>query len=92
MNEGLKARINIFLFGMLSGVIVAAAFAYVFAIPANNYYWQREIWRRGGAAWTFNMKSGRMDWKWMFEPVSDTPRQKRVTVPPSAAKVRTDQL
>lgn len=92
MNEGLKASINIFLFGMLSGVIVAAVFTYVFAIPANNYYWQTEIWRRGGAAWTFNMKSGRMDWKWMFEPMSDTPHQKRVTAPAFERSIRPEQL
>jgi hypothetical protein len=92
MNEGLKARINIFLFGMLSGVMLAAAFTYAFAIPANNYYWKTEIWRRGGAAWTFDMKSGHMDWKWLFEPKAATPRQKRISAPSSEVQVRTEQL
>ena len=74
---------RLFLIGMLCGVMIAAAFTYVFAIPANNYYWQSEIWNRGGAAWTFDMKSGHMDWKWLVEPKAATPRQKRVTVPSS---------
>ena len=30
--------------------MLTAAFTYVFAIPANNYYWQMEIWNRGGAS------------------------------------------
>ena len=92
IKESVQARINIFLFGMLFGVIVATAFTYVFAIPANNYYWKAEIWRRGGAAWSFDMKTGHMDWKWSVEPKGDAPRQKRVTVPSSEVKVRTEQL
>ena len=87
-----RRGMRIFLIGMLSGVMIAAAFTYVFAIPANNYYWQSEIWKRGGAAWTFDMKSGHMGWKWMVEPKADTPRQKRVMVPSSEVKVRTEQL
>ncbi len=59
---------RLFLSGMLSGVMLAAAFTYVFAIPANNYRWQTEIWERGGAAWTFDMKSGHTGWKWLVEP------------------------
>jgi hypothetical protein len=77
---------------MLSGVMLAAAFTYAFAIPANNYHWQMEIWNRGGAAWTYDMKSGHTGWKWMVEPVSDTPLQKPVILPPSAVKVRSEQL
>ena len=92
MNESVKEKINVFLFGMLSGVMVAAAFTYVFAIPANNDHWKTEIWRRGGAAWTFDMKSGHMDWKWLVEPKSDTPRQKKVSAPSSEVHVRTEQL
>jgi gas vesicle protein len=91
MNE-LKAKINVFLIGMLSGVIIAAAFTYVFAIPANSYYWQTEICKRGGAAWTFDMKSAHMDWKWLVEPKTDAARQKRVTLPPSAVKGHSEQL
>jgi hypothetical protein len=87
-----RTKIDIFLIGMLCGVMVAAAFTYVFAIPANNYYWKTEIWKRGGASWTFDMKSGHMDWKWMVEPKAATPRQKRVSVPVSELNVRTEQL
>jgi hypothetical protein len=76
---------------MLSGVMLAAAFTYAFAIPANNYHWQMEIWNRGGAAWTFD-KDGHYGWKWTVDPVPDTPRQKPVTLPPSAVKVRSEQL
>ena len=82
---------RIFLIGVLCGVILAAAFTYVFAIPANSYRWQMEIWNRGGAAWTFD-RNGHYGWKWMVEPISDTPRQKRVTVPGSEVNVRTEQL
>ena len=86
MKQNVGTEINIFLIGMLSGVMTAAAFTYVFAIPANNYYWKTEIWRRGGAAWTFDMKSGHMGWKWM----ADSPRQKRVTAPASAKRLIPD--
>jgi hypothetical protein len=83
---------RIFLIGMLCGVMTAAAFTYVFAIPANNYHWQMEVWKRGGAAWTFDMKSGHMGWKWMVGPKAATPSQKRVTVPSSEADLRTERL
>ena len=92
MKENVGAKINIFLIGMLSGVMTAAAFTYVFAIPANNYYWKTEIWRRGGAAWTFDMKSGHMNWKWLVQPTTATPRQKRVSVPASEINDGTEQL
>ena len=82
---------RIFLIGMLSGVMLAAAFTYVFAIPANNYRWKMEIWNRGGAAWTMD-KNGRGGWKWLVEPTADSPRQKPITLPASEVKVRTEQL
>ena len=83
---------RIYLVGMLCGVMVAAACTYVFAIPANSNYWRMEIWKRGGAAWTFD-KNGHVDWKWMVDPIPDTPDlPKRAVVPPSAVKVRTEQL
>src|SRR6266513_2010169 len=44
----MRIRMRIFLIGMLVGVMIAAAFTYTFAIPANNYHWQSEIWKRGG--------------------------------------------
>jgi hypothetical protein len=82
---------RLFLSGMLSGVTLAAAFTFVFAIPANNYHWQMEIWSRGGATLTFD-RNGRWNWKWVFEPIADTPRQKPATVPSSQVNVRTEQL
>ena len=82
--------------GMLFGVIIATAFTYVFAIPANSDYWRMEIWKRGGAAWTYD-KNGHLGWKWMIEPISDTLPQKPVTgkpimVPLSQMKSRTEKL
>ena len=82
---------RIFLIGMLCGVMIAAAFTYAFAIPANNYGWKMEIWSRGGATLTFD-KNGRWDWKWIVEPIPDIPRQKPVTVTPSKINLRTEQL
>jgi hypothetical protein len=67
----------------------------VFAIPANNYHWQREIWNRGGGAFTMDMKSGRQGWKWMVQPIPDTPPKKPAKpaiVPLSQTKVSTEQL
>ena len=77
--------------GMLCGVIITAAVTYVFAIPANNYYWRTEIWKRGGAAWTFD-KDGHYGWKWMVEPNAGTRPAKGAVVPPSEVSVRTEQL
>src|SRR5439155_16381068 len=82
---------RIFLIGVLCGVMMTAAVTYVFAIPANSNYWRMEIWKRGAAAWTFD-KNGHFGWKWLVEPIPDTPRQKRVITPPSAVKVHSDQL
>jgi hypothetical protein len=82
---------RIFLIGMLCGVMITAAVTYVFAIPANSNYWRMEIWKRGGAAWTVD-RNGHSGWKWMVDPISDTPIQKRVIMPPSQVKVRTEQL
>jgi hypothetical protein len=79
---GKRKIMHIFLIGMLCGVMIAAAFTYVFAIPANNYYWRMEIWNRGGATLTFD-RNGRWDWKWVVVPIADTPLQKPVTVPSS---------
>src|SRR5262249_35073963 len=73
---GNKIMRRLFLIGMLCGVMITTAFTYLFAIPANNYYWQSEIWKRGGGAFTMDMKSGRQGWKWMVEPIPDTPLKK----------------
>jgi uncharacterized membrane protein YagU involved in acid resistance len=83
--------IRIFLIGALCGVMITAAVTYVFAIPANSNYWRMEIWKRGGAAWTSD-KNGHLGWRWMVEPISDAPSQKRAVVPPSQIKVRSEQL
>jgi hypothetical protein len=64
--------IRTFLIGNLCGVIMAAAVTFVFTIPANSDYWRMEIWKRGGAAWTFD-KNGRLSWRWMVKPISDVP-------------------
>ena len=82
---------HLFLIGMLCGVIITSAVAYVFAIPANSDYWRMEIYKRGGAAWTVD-RAGHIGWKWMVEPPTDTPPQKRVTTPPSAVRVHSERL
>ena len=87
-----RKMMRLFLIGMLCGVMVAATFTYVFAIPANNYYWQSEIYERGGAAWTVDMKSGRTGWKWLVEPKAATPGPKRVTAPAYKVDVQAEQL
>ena len=83
---------RVYLIGMLSGVMLAAAFTYVFAIPANSDYWRMEIFKRGGAAWTVD-KNGHTGWRWMADPIPDTPSPaRRAIVPASQTKVRTEQL
>jgi hypothetical protein len=82
---------RIFLIGMLCGVMTAATFTYLFAIPANNYHWQMEIFKRGGAAFTVD-KNGHGGWMWLVEPKTDTPGQKRAIAPASAVKIRSEQL
>ena len=82
---------RIFLIGILCGVIIAAAVTFVFTFPANSDYWRMEIWKRGGGAWTFD-KNGHLGWKWMVEPLSDVPRQKRAIVPSSETNIRGEQL
>jgi hypothetical protein len=89
---GKRKMIRLFLIGMLFGVMITSVVTFVFAIPANNYHWQMEIWQRGGAAWTMDMKSGHTGWKWMIEPIPDAPPQKRAIVPSSPTKVSTEQL
>jgi hypothetical protein len=83
--------IRTFLIGNLCGVIMAAAVTFVFAIPANSDYWRMEIWKRGGAAWTFD-KNGHLGWKWTVKPIPDTVPTKPVVVPSSQVNVRSEQL
>jgi hypothetical protein len=89
--SGTHKTIRVFLVGVLCGVIIAAVVTFVFAIPANSDYWRMEIWKRGGAVWTFD-KNGRCSWKWLVEPIRDTPRQRPATVPASPVNVRTEHL
>jgi len=77
--------------GMLCGVMITAAVTYVFAIPGNSDYWRMEIYKRGGAAWTVD-RTGHIGWKWMIEPIQDTPSEKRIIAPPSAVKVKSERL
>ena len=90
MKGRLKA-IRVFLIGVLCGVIVTATVAFLFAIPANSDYWRMEIWKRGGAAWTFD-KNGHLSWTWTVEPIPDTPKKKPVVIPSSKTSVQTEQL
>ena len=83
--------IRLFMIGMLCGVMITAAVTYVFAIPANSDYWRMEIFKRGGAAWTVD-RSGRVGWRWMVDPMPDTPTKKRIIAPPSAVKVKSELL
>jgi hypothetical protein len=86
-----RKMMRLFLIGMLFGVMIATAVTYMFAIPANSDYWRMEIYKRGGAAWTVD-KNGHGGWKWMVEPIPDDPPQKKVVVPPSAVKVKSERL
>ena len=88
---GKRKMIRIFLIGALCGVMITAAVTFGFAIPANSDHWRMEIWKRGGAAFTSD-KNGHFGWKWMVEPIPDTPPQKRVITPPSAVKVSAERL
>ena len=88
--SGNKPR-RIFLIGVLSGVVITAAVAFLFAIPANSYHWQMEIWERGGAAWTFD-KNGRLSWTWTVEPIPETRPAKRIIGPSSNVKIRGERL
>ena len=88
--SGNKPR-RIFLIGMLCGVIMAAAVTFVFAIPANSDHWRMEIWKRGGAAWTFD-KNGHLGWMWTVERVPDAPRKKQVIVPPREGNISLERL
>jgi len=80
-----------FLIGMLCGVMITAGVTFVFAIPANSDHWRMEIWKRGGAAWTFD-KNGHLGWRWTVEPISDIPRVKRPIEPSSQTNIRSEQL
>ena len=82
--------IRLFLIGTLFGVMITAAVTYVFALPANDYHWKMEIWKRGGAVWTFD-KDGHYGWKWLAEHDIPAPAKPAV-VPPSRVNVRAEHL
>ena len=86
-----RKMMRLFMIGMLCGVMITAAVTYVFAIPANSDYWRMEIYKRGGAAWTVD-RTGHVGWKWMVQPVPDTPSKKLIIAPPSAVKVKSERL
>jgi len=89
---GKRKMMRIYLVGILSGVMLAAIFTYVFALPANSDQWRMEIYKRGGAAWTVD-RNGHVGWRWMVDPVPDAPSpSKRVIAPPSVIKVRSEKL
>jgi hypothetical protein len=87
-----RKMMRLFLIGMLFGVIIATAFTYVFAIPANSDYWRMEIYKRGGAAWTMDMKTGHTGWKWLIEPIPDTPSEKPAIAPSAAVRAGSEKL
>jgi hypothetical protein len=60
--------------------MITAALTFTFAIPANTFHWQMEIWKRGGGAWAFD-KNGNISWMWTVKPMPNGPQQKRVIVP-----------
>jgi len=83
--------IRTFLIGNLCGVIMAAAVAFVFTIPANSDYWRMEIWKRGGGAWIFD-KNGHVSWTWTVQPIPDTLPKKPPIIPSSQTNVRSERL
>lgn len=82
---------RIFLFGILCGVIAAAALTFAVAIPANNTRWEVEVVKRGGGAWFFD-KNGHMGWMWTVEPVSNIPGTKKIIVPTRRTNVPSERL
>jgi hypothetical protein len=75
----MKKMINIFLSGILCGVIMAAAATFAFAIPGNNNQWRVEVTRRGGGAWSID-KNGNFGWRWIVQPISE-PRHSAIIAP-----------
>jgi hypothetical protein len=91
MTEGHKMG-RMFLYGILCGVMMAAAVTFFVAIPANNDHWRVEIVKRGGGTWYFD-KKGHLGWMWTVEPASDIrPVKKVIVVPPPKKDVAPKQL
>ena len=72
-------------------MMITAAVTFVFAIPANTYYWRMEIWKRGGGAWTFD-KNGKVSWMWTVKPISDANQKKQVILPRREENVSLERL
>lgn len=88
---GKRRMMRLYLIGMLCGVMITAAVTYAFALPANTNYWRMEIWKRGGAAWTVD-QNGHIGWKWMVEPIPDTPSPAKRAVAPPPRSVHSERL
>jgi len=84
MTERNKMR-RMFLYGILCGVMIAAAVTFLVAIPANNDHWRVEIVKRGGGTWYVD-KSGHLGWMWTVQPVPGPARPAKVIVPQSRPK------
>jgi hypothetical protein len=77
---------RMFLYGILCGVIMAAAVTFSVAIPANNDHWRAEIVKRGGGSWYFD-KNGHLGWMWTAELLPASPaRPAAIVVPQSRPK------
>jgi hypothetical protein len=74
-----------FLYGILCGVMMAAAVTFLVAIPANNDHWRVEIVKRGGGTWYVD-KSGKLGWMWTVQVLPKRARPASVIVPPSRPK------
>jgi hypothetical protein len=75
----MKKMINIFLSGILCGVMMAAAVTFTLAIPGNNNQWRAEVTQRGGGAWSID-KNGNFSWRWTVQPISE-PAHRTIVVP-----------
>jgi hypothetical protein len=84
MIERNKMR-RMFLYGILCGVMTAAAVTFFVAIPANNNHWRVEIVKRGGGAWCFD-KNGKLGWMWTAEILPQRAHPAKVIVPRSRPK------
>jgi hypothetical protein len=76
---------RMFLYGMLCGVMMAAAVTFLVAIPANNDLWRVEIVKRGGGIWYVD-KNGHLGWMWTAEVLPKRSRPVKIIVPQSRPK------
>jgi hypothetical protein len=76
---------RMFLYGILCGVLMAAAVTFFVAIPANNDHCRVEIVKRGGGTWYFD-KNGHLGWMWTAELLPEPARPAKFIVPASRPK------